>query len=164
MKVSIFYSLLILVVIRCLQQTPQVTPPQTPPPFSPPKSSHQQSTSRSTKGRTPATDHEPANKPKSIWDLETVSESDIPPELTPIQSAPSNEKTSGDDVVDGQPSDWRSGRVTPPTAVAYQSIDQLSPILQEQAFPSEPLHFSGERSKPKFKKVMFFSRVVIFGQ
>lgn len=55
--------------------------------------------------------------------------------------------------MDGQRADWRTGRVSPPTAVAYQTVDQLSPMLHEQAFPSEPLHSSGERSKPRFKKV-----------
>lgn len=71
------------------------------------------------------------------------------------------------DAVDtGKPStpthyegDWRSGQMTPPTAVGYQTIDQLSPILQEKAFPFPDSPKSP--SKAKLRRVSILDWIIL---
>jgi len=63
---------------------------------------------------------------QSVWDLEPISDSPLP-ELKPIEVTEPAQ----------QQADW-SGRMTPPTAVAYQTIDQLSPVHHDEAFPTTP--------------------------
>ncbi|XP_067947622.1 centrosomal protein of 162 kDa-like [Watersipora subatra] len=66
----------------------------------------------------------------SVWDLEPVSQAEAPPELTPIGHSSTNQQREHmlDEV------DWRGGKVTPPTAMAYETIDQLSPIAHDREF------------------------------
>lgn len=135
----------------CLQQTQHESPGSTPPPAH--KTSGDSNSDKPVVAAASSVSAPKPGKPQNIWDLEPVSQSELPPELTPIKTI----ADSRDDYVEEQTGYWGSGQVTPPTAVSYQTIDQLSPILQEQAFPSEPLRSSEEKSKPRFKKVHLVS-------
>ena len=72
-----------------------------------------------------------------MWDLEPVSQSELPPQLSPIQADSDNRPVESVDEID-----WGRGRHSPPTALGYQTVDQLSPI------PAEPTVRDSQTNTP----------------